>query len=161
MSSSSYSLRSLSGANLDSLLTSYGAATSGSTERKRERLQRFVNSQVDRDISDVRLANTRRNEQERVQTHVHARSQELRRSSRLAARESEICPSPSSAPAFSPVRRPTPPSLPSTQRMTTRSMTRAAAPPPPPRRTQDVASQRSAARAALQRIHEILAGYLA
>ena len=157
MSSSSYSLRSLSGANLDSLLTSYGAATSGSTERKRERLQRFVNSQVDRDISDVRLANTRRNEQERVQTQV----QELRRSSRLAARESEICPSPSSAPAFSPVRRPTPPSLPSTQRMTTRSMTRAAAPPPPPRRTQDVASQRSAARAALQRIHEILAGYLA
>jgi hypothetical protein len=69
----------------------------------------------------------------------------LRRSARLAAKR---CTSPSQAPAPSPVRRPAPPALP---RMTTRSMTA----------RQHPMTTRNQYRSALNRIHEVLASYLA
>lgn len=174
----SSSLKSLSSAKLDAMLTQYGASTVGSTERKRERLQRFIDAQVDRSLADSRRQIARNAETgEPAPKRRRIELEPLRRSARLAAQQSNVCPSPSSAPAHSPVRRPLPPALPNTQRMTTRSMTRAQTPtrytkapspaPSPARRTHAMttrsqdANQRSAARMALQRIHEILAAYLA
>jgi hypothetical protein len=172
----SSSLKSLSNTKLDAMLTQYGASTVGSTERKRERLQRFIDAQTDRDLADSRRRIARDAETgEPALKRRRIEPEPVRRSARLAAQQ---CPSPSSAPAFSPVRRPATSPLPGTQhRMVTRSMARAAAESPRPRRnspapsparrshamvtrSQD-ANQRSAARMALQRIHDILAAYLA
>ncbi len=169
----SSSLKSLSNTKLDAMLTQYGASTVGSTERKRERLQRFIDAQVDHDLADSRRQIARDAETgEPALKRRRIEPEPVRRSARLAAQQ---CPSPSSAPAQSPVRRPATPPLPGTQhRMVTRSMARAAAESPRPRRnpsparrshamvtrSQD-ANQRSAARMALQRIHDILAAYLA
>jgi len=162
--SSSSSLATLSGAKLDALLTQYGASTVGPTERKRARLQRFLDAQVDRDLANSRRAIAR--DAETGEPPLKRRRidlESLRRSSRLASREVEACPSPASAPALSPVRRPALPALP---RMTTRSMTRPSPPPSPVRRTHEMVTrsqytaQRSASRMALQRITEILAAYL-
>ena len=141
----------LSATKLDALLTQYGASTVGSTERKRERLQRFIDAQLDRHIA--------RN----AETGEPAPKQ-LRRSARLA---SNVAPSPSSAPALSPVRRPSTPTLPSQNRMTTRSMAQAMSPTPSPvrRRSHPMVTRsqnpRSAARVALERIRDILSAYLA
>lgn len=149
----------LSATKLDALLTQYGASTVGSTERKRERLQRFIDARLDRHIA--------RN----AETGEPAPKQ-LRRSARLA---SNVAPSPSSAPALSPVRRPATPTLPSQNRMTTRSMAqatktvhpRAMSPTPSPvrRRSHPMVTRsqnpRSAARVALERIRDILSAYLA
>jgi hypothetical protein len=170
---------SLSNTKLDAMLTQYGASTLGSTERKRERLQRFIDAQADRDLSNSRRQIARDAETgEPALKRRRIEPEPVRRSARLAAQNSNVCPSPSSAPALSPVRRPSTPALPSTQHsMVTRSMARAAVETPRPRRnstapspgrrshtmvtrSQD-ANQRSAARMALQRIHEILAAYLA
>lgn len=134
----------LSATKLDALLTQYGASTVGSTERKRERLQRFIDARLDRHIA--------RN----AETGEPAPKQ-LRRSARLA---SNVAPSPSSAPALSPVRRP---ATPTQNRMTTRSM--ASAPSPVRRRSHAMVTRsqnpRSAARVALERIRDILSAYLA
>jgi hypothetical protein len=175
----SFSLKSLSNTKLDAMLTQYGASTFGSTERKRERLQRFLDAQVDQDLAASRRRIARDAETgEPAPKQRRIEPEPVRRSARLAAQQSNVCPSPSSAPAQSPVRRPAPPSLPGTQHsMVTRSMARAAAETPRPRRNSPAPSparrshvmvtrsqdtnQRSAARAALQRIHEILAAYLA
>lgn len=141
----------LSATKLDALLTQYGASTVGSTERKRERLQRFIDARLDRHIA--------RN----AETGEPAPKQ-LRRSARLA---SNVAPSPSSAPALSPVRRPATPTLPSQNRMTTRSMAQAMSPTPSPvrRRSHPMVTRsqnpRSAARVALERIRDILSAYLA
>ena len=165
---------SLSNAKLDAMLTQYGASTVGSTERKRERLQRFIDAQAAQNDRH-QIA---RDDETGEPAPKRRRIEPVRRSARLAAQQSNVCPSPSSAPALSPVRRPAPPSLPGTQHsMMTRSKTRAMAETPRPRRNSPAPSparrshvmvtrsqdtnQRSAARAALQRIHEILAAYLA
>ncbi len=146
----------LSATKLDALLTQYGASTVGSTERKRERLQRFIDARLDRHIAS------------NAETGEPAPKQ-LRRSARLA---SNVAPSPSSAPALSPVRRP---STPTQNRMTTRSMAqatktvhpRAMSPTPSPvrRRSHPMVTRsqnpRSAARVALERIRDILSAYLA
>ena len=44
---SSTNVRTLSSSGLDALLTQYGAATFGSNDRKRARLQRFLDAEVD------------------------------------------------------------------------------------------------------------------
>lgn len=146
----------LSATKLDALLTQYGASTVGSTERKRERLQRFIDAQLDRHIA----------------SNAETAPKQLRRSARLA---NNVAPSPSSAPALSPVRRPSTPTLPSQNRMTTRSMAqatktvhpRAMSPTPSPVRRRSHAmvtrsqNPRSAARVALERIRDILSAYLA
>lgn len=146
----------LSATKLDAMLTQYGASTVGSTERKRERLQRFIDAQLDRHIA----------------RNAETAPKQLRRSARLA---SNVAPSPSSAPALSPVRRPATPTLPSQNRMTTRSMAqatktvhpRAMSPTPSPvrRRSHPMVTRsqnpRSAARVALERIRDILSAYLA
>lgn len=142
----------LSATKLDALLTQYGASTVGSTERKRERLQRFMDANRSSFVRDAETA-----------------PKQLRRSARLA---SNVAPSPSSAPALSPVRRP---STPTQNRMTTRSMAqatktvhpRAMSPTPSPvrRRSHPMVTRsqnpRSAARVALERIRDILSAYLA
>ena len=146
----------LSATKLDALLTQYGASTVGSTERKRERLQRFIDARLDRHIA----------------RNAETAPKQPRRSARLA---SNVAPSPSSAPALSPVRRPATPTLPSQNRMTTRSMAqatktvhpRAMSPTPSPvrRRSHPMVTRsqnpRSAARVALERIRDILSAYLA
>ena len=143
----------LSATKLDALLTQYGASTVGSTERKRERLQRFIDARLDRHIA----------------RNAETAPKQLRRSARLA---SNVAPSPSSAPALSPVRRP---ATPTQNRMTTRSMAqatktvhpRAMSPTPSPvrRRSHPMVTRsqnpRSAARVALERIRDILSAYLA
>lgn len=175
MSSSSFTIKSLSNAKLDALLASYGAATFGSAERKRERLQRFINAQVDRDLAASRVEIARQAEQNRAQKRTHEFYEDeepapkrrrietvaapaIRRSARLAATRNGTCPSPSHAPAPSPVRRPAPPSLPGTDqsrktihparahRMMTRSQ---------------MAETRPAAREALSRIQALIAAFLA
>ncbi len=135
----------LSATKLDALLTQYGASTVGSTERKRERLQRFIDARLDRHIA----------------RNAETAPKQLRRSARLA---SNVAPSPSSAPALSPVRRP---ATPTQNRMTTRSMAQAMSPTPSPvrRRSHPMVTRsqnpRSAARVALERIRDILSAYLA
>ncbi len=135
----------LSATKLDALLTQYGASTVGSPERKRERLQRFIDARLDRHIA----------------RNAETAPKQLRRSARLA---SNVAPSPSSAPALSPVRRP---ATPTQNRMTTRSMAQAMSPTPSPvrRRSHPMVTRsqnpRSAARVALERIRDILSAYLA
>jgi hypothetical protein len=154
----------LSATKLDALLTQYGASTVGSTERKRERLQRFIDARLDRHIA----------------RNAETAPKQLRRSARLA---SNVAPSPSSAPALSPVRRPATPTLPTQNRMTTRSMALqcsrggsdqrdtsvhtpvARGETPVRRRSHPMVTRsqnpRSAARVALERIRDILSAYLA
>jgi len=151
----------LSATKLDALLTQYGASTVGSTERKRERLQRFIDARLDRHIA----------------RNAETAPKQLRRSARLA---SNVAPSPSSAPALSPVRRP---ATPTQNRMTTRSMALqcsrggsdqrdtsvhtpvARGETPVRRRSHPMVTRsqnpRSAARVALERIRDILSAYLA
>lgn len=92
--SSSY-VQSLSSTRLDALLHQHGAATFGSTERKRQRLQRFLDSQF----------------------NVPCRGEEEPPLKRRRI-TTESCPSPAS------VRRPAPPALPNSHRMVTRSARR-------------------------------------
>ena len=116
--SPSLRLTSLSSSKLDTLLAQYGAATFGSPERKRQRLQRFIDAQIEREISESRLEFIRQIEYERTRNFDTEEEPPLKRQRTIQG----SCPSPDSAPAPSPVRRPAPPSLPGTARMTTRSM---------------------------------------
>lgn len=128
MSSSSH-FQNFSDDALERALLRHGAATFGSTERKRQRLLRFVRSEAKTKVSQWELECAVRREQERVRTRAQARMAELRGEEEPPLKRqritSESCPSPSFAPAPSPVRRPSPAPLPGTHRMVTRSMRRA------------------------------------
>lgn len=135
----------LMGSNLDARLQELGAATFGSTERKRERLERFLLARDRRIARADRLYEATRQEQQRVQERIDRRIAELRGEEEPPLKRrrmmTEECPSPASAPA--PVRRP---SLPSPHRMVTRSA----------RRNSRIASQN-----ALERIRSVIAEFLA
>lgn len=75
---SSYNLRPTSfvGAHLDRELTLRGAHTSGSTQRKQQRLQRFLEAETT-PKTDIRVEELRR-------TIVNVPTLEVRRSSRIA-----------------------------------------------------------------------------
>lgn len=160
----SYNLRTttLSNTRLDALLAEHGAATFGSTERKRQRLQRFIDAQVDREISAARLEFARQAEQDRVRARAQARIAELLGDEEPPLKRrritTESCPSPDSAPAPTPVRHPAPPTLPGTARMVTRSAAKTYH--PRPYRTH-LAEPRPAAQDALQRIRSVIAEFLA
>ena len=149
---SSRTLQSLSNTQLDAQLRELGAATFGSTERKRQRLQRFLRARDARIAqaywSECALAEATYQEQQRVQTRAQARIAELRGEEEppLKRRRIETCPSPDSAPAPAPVRRPAPPALPGTHRMVTRSVRR---------------NSRIAAQNAMDRIRSVIAEFLA
>jgi hypothetical protein len=74
-----YNLRatSLTGSKLDAELRRYGAHTSGSTQRKQERLQRFMTSDADEQEAIDHLRAVVRLEQEKVQTRARARALQL------------------------------------------------------------------------------------
>lgn len=147
-------IQSLSNTQLDAQLRELGAATFGSTERKRQRLQRFLRARDERIAeaywSECRLAEATYQEQQRVQERIDQRIAELRNPETgeppLKRRRIESCPSPDSAPAPAPVRRPAPPALPSTHRMVTRSARR---------------NSRVAAQNAMDRIRSVIAEFLA
>lgn len=74
-----YNLRatSLTGSKLDAELRRYGAHTSGSTQRKQERLQRFMEQDAEDQDTMNHLREVIRLEQEKVQTRARARALEL------------------------------------------------------------------------------------
>ena len=82
MSSSSYNLRATSfvGAHLDRELTLRGAHTSGSTQRKQERLERFLEAEKKSVRVDNRIENLRR-----TIVNIPTTAPEVRRSSRISA----------------------------------------------------------------------------
>ena len=80
-----YSLRSTSlvGAHLDAELTKRGAHTSGNTQRKQHRLQRFMDMEANREQARETLRITIQNEQRRVMERQEARAEQIRRSPRI------------------------------------------------------------------------------
>lgn len=80
-----YSLRSTSliGAHLDAELTKRGAHTSGSTQRKQQRLQRFLDAEASREQARETLRVTIQNEQRKVMERQEARAEQIRRSPRI------------------------------------------------------------------------------
>lgn len=80
-----YSLRSTSliGAHLDAELTKRGAHTSGSTQRKQQRLQRFLDAEAKHEQARETLRITIQNEQRKVMERQEARAEQIRRSPRI------------------------------------------------------------------------------
>jgi hypothetical protein len=80
-----YSLRSTSlvGAHLDAELTKRGAHTSGTTQRKQQRLQRFMDMEANREQARETLRVTIQNEQRKVMERQEARAEQIRRSPRI------------------------------------------------------------------------------
>jgi hypothetical protein len=165
----SYNLRTHSNTQLDAQLRELGAATFGSTERKRQRLQRFLRARDERIAqaywSECRLAEATYQEQQRVQERIDQRIAELRDSETgeppLKRRRIESCPSPDSAPAPAPVRRPALPALPGTEPRMTRSMTKTHHPRAQLLARNRSAFQRPAAQNAMDRIRSVIAEFLA
>ncbi len=85
---SSYTLRptSYTGEHLDRELTLRGARTSGSTQRKQQRLQRFVEAGADKHIEEARVTVPT---VEIRRTIVRPPTPEVRRSTRIAQLLSE------------------------------------------------------------------------
>jgi hypothetical protein len=75
-----YTLRatSLTGSKLDAELTRLGAHTSGSTQRKQQRLQRFLEAASKEEDSRQALRIVIENEQRKVYERAQARAYELR-----------------------------------------------------------------------------------
>lgn len=160
--STSRKIQSLSNAQLDAELAKYGAATFGSTERKRQRLQRFRRAQDER-IAEAYWAECEAHWEANNQQPIHE-TYDTEEEPPLKRQRIETCPSPDSAPAPAPVRRPAPPPA----RMTTRSMTAAQRPPSPARRRShpmltraQMSELRPSAQDALQRIRSLIAEFLA
>jgi hypothetical protein len=80
-----YSLRSTSlvGAHLDAELTKRGAHTSGTTQRKQQRLQRFMDMETNREQTRETLRVTIQTEQRKVMERQEARAEQIRRSPRI------------------------------------------------------------------------------
>lgn len=74
---------SLVGKNLDAELAKRGAHTSGSTQRKQERLQRFLDLETRRAEERETLRVTVQNEQRKVVARQEARAEQIRRSPRI------------------------------------------------------------------------------
>lgn len=68
----------LTGSKLDAELRNYGAHTSGSTERKQERLQRFINVAEKREEEREFLRVVIENEQRKVYERSQYRAMQLR-----------------------------------------------------------------------------------
>jgi hypothetical protein len=66
-------------------LAKRGAKTFGSVRRKQQRLQRFIDAETKREQARQNLRIVIENEQRKVIERAQTRSQELRRSSRLAS----------------------------------------------------------------------------
>ena len=75
----SRNLRSTSylGNDLDGELAKYGARTSGSTERKVQRLRRFVRAEKRDDVKNIHLEWTRKYQQSQAQERQKVRATEL------------------------------------------------------------------------------------
>jgi hypothetical protein len=76
---------SLNNAQLTNELTKRGAKTFGSLERKQQRLQRFLDTEVKQAAQRENLRIVIENEQRKVYERAQARANEIRRSSRLGA----------------------------------------------------------------------------
>lgn len=76
---------SLNNAQLNNELTKRGAKTFGSLERKQQRLQRFLDTEVKQAAQRENLRIVIENEQRKVYERAQARANEIRRSSRLGA----------------------------------------------------------------------------
>lgn len=74
-----YNLRttSLFGAHLDSALVNHGAHTSGTTQRKQERLQRFVDAKQEETTARQHLTVVIENEQRKVYERSQKRASEI------------------------------------------------------------------------------------
>ena len=80
-----YSLRSTSlvGAHLDAELTRRGARTSGTTQRKQQRLQRFMDMEAKREEERETLHVTIQTAQRNMMERQEARAEQIRRSPRI------------------------------------------------------------------------------
>lgn len=74
---------SLSHAQLNAELTKRGAKTFGTLERKQQRLQRFLDTEVKQAAQRETLRVVIENEQRKVYERSQARANEIRRSARL------------------------------------------------------------------------------
>ena len=75
---------SLNNAQLTTELTKRGAKTFGSVQRKQQRLQRFIDAETTRQEQRETLRVVLANEQRKVYERSQARSNEIRRSSRIS-----------------------------------------------------------------------------
>jgi len=75
---------SLNTAQLTTELTKRGAKTFGSVQRKQQRLQRFIDAETTRQEQRETLRVVLANEQRKVYERSQARSNEIRRSSRIS-----------------------------------------------------------------------------